>query len=68
MLKAGPVTVAADFLRRAVKIKADVAGVFLFDPALKRAVRRLIVAGIDICLPSPAAFLSIRDLAALDDC
>jgi len=60
-------TVALDFLGRGVQIKADVAGVFLFDPANKCAVGRLIIAGVDVCLAGPAALLPIRDLAARDD-
>jgi hypothetical protein len=66
MLEAGPVAVALDFLRGMVEVEVDVARTLLFDPPLKRAIGCLVVAGVGVTLPGPAALLPIGNLAALD--
>src|SRR5579862_5807146 len=69
MLETGPMAVATDRLRRVIKVEIDVAGSLLLNPALKCAVARLIIAGVNAALARPALLLPIRHLAALDgDC
>jgi hypothetical protein len=54
MLKAGPVAVAANRIRRVIEIEVDVARTLLLDPALKCSVGCLIIAGVGVSLLNPA--------------